>query len=77
MCLFYSLNFIIEKHKKYGFSKSNIMDYNFDNIFLCGLWNGPISYDVLVRYHIFKIKFENFCMTAFARFYLWTFKQAK
>jgi hypothetical protein len=43
------------------------MDYNFDNIFLYGLWNGPIFYNVLIRYHILKIKFVNFCMMAFVR----------
>jgi hypothetical protein len=38
-----------EKHKRFGLSKSNIMDYNLNNNFLYGLWNGPIIYDALVR----------------------------
>jgi hypothetical protein len=50
MYLFHLLNFHNqEKQKRYGLSKSNIMDYNLDNNFLCGLWNGQIMYDVLVR----------------------------
>jgi hypothetical protein len=49
MYLFYLLSFYNqEKHKKYGLSKSNIMDRNFDNNFLCGVWNGPIINDVLI-----------------------------
>jgi hypothetical protein len=50
MYLFHLLNFHYqEKHKRYGLSKSNIMNYNLDNNFLYGLWNGWITYDVLVR----------------------------
>jgi hypothetical protein len=47
---------IKKKHKKYGLSKSNIMDYNFDNNFLYGHWSGPIVYDVLVRNLILVIE---------------------
>ncbi len=74
---------IKKKHNKYGLSKLNIMDYNFDNNFLYGRWSGPIIYDVLVRNSILviqninKVKFEKFCMMTFVRFYLWTFKQVK
>ncbi len=32
---------------------------------------------ILVIYHIKETKFEKFCMMAFVRFYVWTFKQAK
>jgi hypothetical protein len=50
MYLFHLLNFHNqEKHKRYGLSKSNIMDYNLENNFLYGHWNGPSMYDVLVR----------------------------
>jgi hypothetical protein len=49
MHLFHLLNFHNKiKHKRYGLSKLNIMDYNLDNFFLYELGNGPIIYDVLI-----------------------------
>jgi hypothetical protein len=50
MYLLHFINFHTqENHKRYGFPKSKIMDYNFGSKFVYGLSNGSMIYDVFVR----------------------------